>query len=424
MSCPACNPCCDDQIVENIPGSQGDAGANGADGLDGENAYTLTTADFTMPAVSGTVTVQVLNSDWATQTQVIYVQTAGYMEVQSFPDSTSVILENLGYDGNAAPATNIPSSSRVSPSGQRGPAGASGAPTDATYITRTANGSLSQETPLDGMGDGVLEWNDTTDVLSTRPIGVADTEIPRIDDAAGLTNGEAVFATANGIESLADAAARTALGLGTAAVEDSGVGDGDVALVDEVGGLDNGELLMATNNGIESVDGTTALAAIGLSGVTNDVLIYQHLEATAVDGGTFNNGGWNTVDLNTEVVDTGNHGSLLAGVVTLDAGIYRARWRVCGYRVENFISRLLDNTGMNVIGLGSTSFSAAVDGDPHYSEGESRFEILVQSAIILQARCQTSNPDDGYGLACNFGDIDGNGNGNMYAELVLEREVG
>lgn len=121
-----CCASCPDPVVENVPGPQGAAGANGTNGTDGVNAFTSTTALFVMPAVSATVVVSVLDSTWATIGQDVFVQTAGAMRVTAKTDATHITLENLGYSGNAAPATNIPSMSTISPSGPKGADGTSG----------------------------------------------------------------------------------------------------------------------------------------------------------------------------------------------------------------------------------------------------------------------------------------------------------
>jgi len=133
---------CPDPIVENIPGPQGDSAyevavENGFVGTeaewlaslvgdDGENATTFTTALFVQPAVSANVTVAVLDSGWFVVGQKVFVEVGGYYDVVSKPTALSVILTNLGYTGNAAPTTNIPSGSQISPGGIKGTDGASG----------------------------------------------------------------------------------------------------------------------------------------------------------------------------------------------------------------------------------------------------------------------------------------------------------
>lgn len=105
-----------------VPGPPGANGADGANGTNGANAYTALTAAFVVPAVSATVQVQVGDNSWVAPGQILFIEFAGYYEVQSKP-GTDIIIENLGYTGNAAPTTNIPIASTVSPAGLQGTAG-------------------------------------------------------------------------------------------------------------------------------------------------------------------------------------------------------------------------------------------------------------------------------------------------------------
>ena len=50
----------------------------------------------------------------------MFVENGGYYSVAAVPTPVSVTLTNLGYTGNAAPAANVPSSSKVSPAGIKG----------------------------------------------------------------------------------------------------------------------------------------------------------------------------------------------------------------------------------------------------------------------------------------------------------------
>lgn len=95
-----------------------------------------------MPAVSGSVSVAVAVSSWASPGQVIFVSNAGYFSVNSVPDSTHLSLINLGYSGNAAPTTVIGGSQTVSPGGLQGPTGASGANTLNDISPTTTKGDL------------------------------------------------------------------------------------------------------------------------------------------------------------------------------------------------------------------------------------------------------------------------------------------
>lgn len=257
----------------NVPGPRGLAGTDGTDGTNGNNSHTTITTAFTMPAEGADVTAAVGNSEWMTPNQMIYVQNAGYMRCQSKPTTTSVVIRNMEstgsslYPGNIAPGTSIPVASKVSPAGLQGPAGvAAGAPNDATYLTATADGDLTAEQAMDGGGDGVVTFDDSTDTFATQTVGTADNNIAEIDDAGGLVSGDTVFGTATGLETKTASAARTALGLGTAAVAATGVSSGNVPA--NASNLTNGDVVFATGAGVETKTAAAAAAIFGVSGVT------------------------------------------------------------------------------------------------------------------------------------------------------------
>lgn len=265
--------------IQLIPGPQGPAGTNGTNGTNGNNAYTTTTADFTMPAEGANVTVTVGNTDWMVSGQVLYVQGAGYMSVQSVPSSTSVALQNIeststrAYQSNVAPGTIIAGGARVAPGGIQGP---------------------------------------------------------------------------------------------------------------------------------------TAFQFYAL---------VQHQLPSGTNAGDFSSGDWRTVPLNTEVSDTGSDISVAANQVTCAAGTYRARWRVCGYQVNNFASRLRNFTLGTTIAVGSNATCGAADTVAGYSIGESRFTLSASTVVELQAQCQITNLGDGFGIANSFGEPE------VYASLELQKEI-
>ena len=140
-----CSECPVPTVDINIPGPQGDPGADGSDGADGINAFTLTNASFEQPAVSANVLVYVDDSTWISVGQILFVQSAGYFEVISKPDGISVTLENLGYDGNAAPTTIIASGKTVSAAGVKGDTGTgSGDLLSASNLSDVANAATSR----------------------------------------------------------------------------------------------------------------------------------------------------------------------------------------------------------------------------------------------------------------------------------------
>jgi hypothetical protein len=231
-----CEPCEEPTSVA-VPGPQGDAGTDGTDGADGVSAFTYVASESpgaqpVMPAEGGTVTVNTTTTTaFLNINQYVNVAFWGTLKVYSIPSSTSLILLNPEvtatglYADNAPPGTSLPALSKITCAGEQGPAGAdgaSGAPDSASYITQTPNASLTSEQALSLLGTGLMKNTTGTGVVSIVTQGVADTNVAPVDAAAGLTNGDAVFATAAGLETQTASDARTSLGLGTMAVQDAG----------------------------------------------------------------------------------------------------------------------------------------------------------------------------------------------------------
>jgi hypothetical protein len=94
-----------------------------------------------MPALGANVTLNVGTSLWMVPTQVVYVEGMGYLEVQSKPSATSVILKNLedaggAYASNVAPGTVFTAGIGISPGGLQGLAGT---PAPNTYFAIAQN---------------------------------------------------------------------------------------------------------------------------------------------------------------------------------------------------------------------------------------------------------------------------------------------
>lgn len=191
-----CNPCTEPTTTA-VPGPSGDAGASGSAGTNGVDAFT-TASSFVMPAELANVTITVANSTWMLPDQILWIQGGGFegfFQVQSKPDSTHAIVKNLKDTGssaylvNSAPGSVFPALTGISPAGVQGPAGSSGAPSNASYITQVPEAGLSAEQALSLLATGYMKSTTVTGVVSTQavPIPVADGGTGGITAAAART---------------------------------------------------------------------------------------------------------------------------------------------------------------------------------------------------------------------------------------------
>lgn len=165
------------------------------------NAYTLTSANFTQPAVNAQVNVAVVNSAWAVVGQYVFVSAGGTYTVFSVPDATHITLTNLGYSGNAAPATLITSPQGVSPAGPQGPAGSGAGVTLNSISPTTTKGDLIADNgannPLaSDVRVGVGTNGQALVANSTQPAGVGYATIT--PNTAATTGDIAIFSGTSG----------------------------------------------------------------------------------------------------------------------------------------------------------------------------------------------------------------------------------
>ena len=303
--------CCtvdDLSVTSAVPGPQGPAGAAGTNGTNGEDAFTTTSAQFTVPAVGANVTLTLTDASFVPQISngaelYLSVGNAGYFKIVSKSGNDVVVTNPTLASANAAPTTVIASGAIVTvsgPPGADGADGAGGAPDTATYIIQTANGSLGSAQVLGSLASGYVKVTTTTGVLSSvTGIPVADVTgnwnlsntTGTLAVARGGTNitsyavGDLVYASgATTLASLADVATGNALlsgGVGVAPAY------GKVGLTTHVSGVlpvaNGGRGLAAFNYVYAYSAGTQNIAT-----VTNATVIFG--TESFDTGNTFNNG--------------------------------------------------------------------------------------------------------------------------------------
>ena len=213
-----CQPCDSEPVVVNIPGPQGAAGTNGTNGTNGIDSFTYTTAAFFVPALGSSVLVFVDNTEFLPESVAgqffVSIQGLGYMQVLSV-DGLQLTLQNpapgvLGI-ANAVPTTLIPPGSLITLAGAIGPTGAAGvsggAPVGASYICRTADGTLTNETALDSLAAGYMKTAGSggagaVSTVATVPVGDISGTLPISKGGTNVTtvpsNGQILIGNGTG----------------------------------------------------------------------------------------------------------------------------------------------------------------------------------------------------------------------------------
>ena len=194
---------CTNPYVVNIPGPRGQAGTNGTNGTNGVNSFSYTTASFFVPALGASVVVPVTNTNFLPESVAgqffVSIQGVGYMQVTDVTGLNVTLLNPasgvLGIP-NAVPTTLIPSNSLVTLAGGVGPQGAAGvsggAPDGASYICRTSDVTLTNETALDSLSAGYMKTAGSggagaVSTVATVPVADISGTLPIAKGGTGVT---------------------------------------------------------------------------------------------------------------------------------------------------------------------------------------------------------------------------------------------
>ena len=215
-------------------------------------------------------------------------------------------------------------------------------------------------------------------------------------------------------------------GNNTAAVTFNIDGVGIISCKDQFGAaLQGGEFNGGTSPGVYPLvyDGTNLRAVTVTAGAANrpvtqpDILI-QEQQASGTNGhggATFTSGAYRQRFLNTIVRN--NIGATLAtNQITLPAGTYFAQWSCPALTVGLHKTRLFNATDSTVLALGTAETAGASINAQTRSVGSAIFTLTSSKAIEIDHRCASTEPTNGFGSACSFGDTE------IYSEIrILEQ---
>lgn len=183
---------------------------------------------------------------------------------------------------------------------------------------------------------------------------------------------------------------------GDDAVVNTGVGPGQIPLLDQ-----NGKLP-------ESV-----LPENSAGGSSVKVVFIKDEKPSGTNGGTCNTS-WLTRDLNTISGDSGV-ASLNGNVITLNAGTYNLEAMVPGYFAGAHKSKLVNaQTGVEV-SWGTNAHSHPSAGSMTHSVIHARLVVSESLSLVIQHRCAIERLNQGFGLANGYGGPE------IYTSLKIEK---
>lgn len=129
----------------------------------------------------------------------------------------------------------------------------------------------------------------------------------------------------------------------------------------------------------------------------------QDQKAANTQGGTATSGSFQTRTLNTAVTNTITGASLGSNQITLPAGTYYLEAECPAYAVLQHKAILYNVTDAANVLIGTSGYAASTDNGHDQSFVKGRFTIAGTKVLEIRHRVNTTNADDGFGIASNFG---------------------
>lgn len=167
------------------------------------------------------------------------------------------------------------------------------------------------------------------------------------------------------------AASRTYQGLGTAAIVDTGTGNGDVPILDATG--------------YPAIDGSQ-ITALNVQITRGEYIHIQDQKASTTNGQSLAHDSWTVRELTTEVTDEGSNAALASNQVTLAAGTYYIKakagsWSGDGisgyYHKHKIIWAETTSTLTDIVGMAGYVTGFAASGTTTYSYLSGKFTITA-----------------------------------------------
>jgi hypothetical protein len=173
------------------------------------------------------------------------------------------------------------------------------------------------------------------------------------------------------------------------------------------------ELQLGTNNTNARVNDSTAgpdpdtriLASIevrrliqsGGGGEQRQYSLFRDEKPQGTDGGSNNNGMWDTRDLNTKIVDVGDNVTLSANQFTLEPGVYEIDARAPANQMNQHRIRLRNITdGVTVIGGQNSAISNALGGPITHAFLRGRFIITTSKTFDFGRNMNVAGANEVY----------------------------